>query len=316
MRTAVTGATGLLGGHLVAELERRGNIVVPLSRGSSPPTDVMDPDRVRQRLEGCQTVYHLAARVGAGASDEEYRVNVEGTRNVLQAADRVGAGRLVHVSSLAVMGEDRPHVGTDETAAIPDDLPDAYSRSKADAERLALGGGWRVPVVVVRPGWIWGPGDPATAALFRMVERGRWRFIGDGANLTHLTYVGGLAGVLADLAGIEPFPHGEVFNITDGGWLTMREFVDTVADVLGVRRPTGRIPRRLALAASAVAGAVLRGSSLTPQNVRILSTDLSFPPEKAGRALGYAPPPDPTGAIRATVEYLRRTGVLQGHDDG
>jgi nucleoside-diphosphate-sugar epimerase len=307
MRIAVTGATGLIGRHLAAELRRQGHEVVPVSRRSDPPVDVMDPARIRSRIDGCDMVYHLAAKVGAGAPRAEYRVNVVGTRNVVEAAELAGVGRLVHMSTLAVMGEDRRHVGTDESRRLPDDLPDEYSRTKAEGERIALDLERRVPVVVLRAGWVWGPDDPATVELFAMVRRGTYRYIGDGGNLTYLTHIDNVVGLLAHLATVEPFPDGEVFNVTDGDRRTMRQFVEAVADALHVEAPGGGVPRRVALMAAAMYGLLPGTHALTRQNVDIHSNDLYFPVDKARRMLGYDPSVDYRAQIDRAARLLKAT---------
>ena len=305
MRIAVTGATGFLGSHLVPELGRRGHEVVPMSRHSARPGDVLDRGYVASCLRDCQMVYHFAAKVGTGFRPREYEVNTAGTRNLIEVSEELRVSRFVHISSLAVMGEDRRHIGTDETARVPDDLPDRYSISKATGERMVLDGHRGVPVMVIRPGWIWGPGDRGTRELFEMVRRGSFRFIGDGENLTYLVHVRNIVDLLVGLADIDPFPRGEVFNITDGDRRSMRDFVDDIADGLGVDRPVRMLSKREAMIIASVYEGLLRSRSLTRQNVNILSNDLYFPVDKARRVLGYSPSTDHTAQVAETIEWMR-----------
>jgi dihydroflavonol-4-reductase len=305
MRIAVTGATGFLGRHLVPELGRRGHEVVPMSRHSARPGDILDRGYVASCLRDCQMVFHLAARVGSGFRPREYEVNLAGTRNLVEVSEELGVSRFVHISSLAVMGEDRRHVGTDETTPVPEDLPDRYSISKAAGERMVLDAHRGTPVVVIRPGWVWGPGDEGTRELFDMVRRGSFRFIGDGENLTYFVHVRNIVQLLASLVEIDPFPSGEVFNITDGDRRSMRDFVNDIAGGLGVERPVRTVPKSVAMAIATVYERLLRSRSLTRQNVNILSNDLYFPVDKARRVLGYSPSTDHVAQVAEMIEWLR-----------
>src|SRR5262245_10140544 len=123
MKTLVTGATGLVGRHLVRSLQQRGDIVralvlpavdtslldkrgVTIFRG-----DIREPDTLPVPLRSVDTVFHLAAMQGLWLPNEEYyKVNVAGTENICRAAMEAGARRIVHVSSWTIYGmaHDRP----------------------------------------------------------------------------------------------------------------------------------------------------------------------------------------------------------------
>ena len=175
MKALVTGATGMLGSHVVERLLAEGTEVRALVREPSRATwlarqdvelargDLMDPMSLRASARGCDEVYHAAAVIGAGDGWETFRRgNVDGTRALVEAAGEAGA-RMVHVSSTAVFGRHRffPHP-TDETVPLPE-LPeeDAYGRSKQEAERVVLEAHARgtIHAVVVRPPVMYGLRD-------------------------------------------------------------------------------------------------------------------------------------------------------------
>src|SRR5437588_4925918 len=146
----VTGATGLVGSHAVEEALRRGHRVRALVRASSDTRwldswgvekvqgDLADADALRRGVEGADWVFNCAAKVGDWGTLEEFRrLNVEAFRLLLDAAAEARVARFVHVSSLGVY-EARDHHGTDETIPPAADSLDAYTRSKAEAEALAL----------------------------------------------------------------------------------------------------------------------------------------------------------------------------------
>ena len=116
------------------------------------------------------TVFHLAAALGASQLDRAgfARVNVQGTAHLLSAARDQGCGRFIHFSSAGVLGHvDTGTAAEEEAACRPQDT---YDRTKLEGERIALGVSAKGPeVVVVRPGWVYGPEDRRTFKLIRAV---------------------------------------------------------------------------------------------------------------------------------------------------
>ena len=310
MRIAVTGATGFIGSNLTTALKARGHTIVPMSRHSERPGNILEKDYVASCLEGCQIVFHLAAKVGAGSAANQYLVNYQGTKNLLEAAKAAHVLRLIHISSLAVMDEYQCHRGTTELTKAPLEQSDFYASSKKKAEDALLGSRTDVPFLVLRPGWVWGRGDKSTIELIDMVRKGNFRFIGDGENLTYFTYIDNLIDLLVGLIDLEPFPRGEVFNITDGDERTMKEFVNAIAGALGVKVPKKKVSKRLALMLASAVETISKEPTLTKQNVNILSNDLFFPIDKARKMLHYSPSTDYIAQVMETVAWLREHGKL------
>lgn len=167
--TLVTGASGFVGSHLMAEMARRGRPVRGTTRGAAPglmtvPSYGPDTDW-RACLQGIDTIVHLAARVHVmreTAADPLAlfrKANVEATVNLARQAAEAGVRRFVFVSSIKVNGE-RTEPGKPFTA---DDLPapqDPYGVSKAEAEAAltALGRQAGLEITIVRPPLVYGPG--------------------------------------------------------------------------------------------------------------------------------------------------------------
>ena len=152
MTTLITGATGLVGGHIARALHRRGERLWILVRPRSSREglvgvdaeevlgDVRDPASLRRAMEGVERVVHAAAltRLDPFAAERMRSINVEGTRNVLEAARAAGVKRLLHVSSIAAVGSgtlDRP---ADETTAWNFEHKGPYWATKHEAEQLVL----------------------------------------------------------------------------------------------------------------------------------------------------------------------------------
>jgi len=332
----VTGGAGLVGGHVIAALVRRGERVRALVQPRGRETvehlgaeailgDVSDPAAWQRACEGCggvQGVVHAAALVARRATFDEYlRVNVTGTERAAAAARAAGA-RLVHVSSVAVYGRRRQY--QHEAGSVdehypwqPLDASDFYAHSKRLAEthlweETARGGLW---AVALRPNVIYGEFDRRfSRRVARLVRTGFVPQIGPGRNRLSIVYAGNVAA--AALAALDaPVPGAAAYNVTNDGTLTQREFADAFAAALGVRL------RRIRLPAAPVAGAlraytalrhlVRPGSYLgvAAGSVHFLGGDNPYRSDRARQELGWNPPTDPHTAIRRTVEWCVESGA-------
>src|SRR5262245_48041908 len=171
MRYFITGATGFVGSHLAEACIAKGHTVCTLARAQSDVSileklgvtiqrgDLTEADSIPAALNGADVVVHCAAKVGDWGPVEEYRkVNVDGLRNLLEACRTAKLTRFVHISSLGVYPACN-HYGTDENAPLPASHIDGYTQTKVEAEQLVLEyhRQHQVPVVTLRPGFIYGP---------------------------------------------------------------------------------------------------------------------------------------------------------------
>ncbi|HWE38258.1 MAG TPA: NAD-dependent epimerase/dehydratase family protein [Isosphaeraceae bacterium] len=325
----VTGGTGLVGSHAIEEALARGHRVKALVRPSSDTThldrwgvekvvgDLEDAEALRRGVEGADWVFNCAAKVGDWGTLEEFRrLNVAAFELLLDAALAARVERFVHVSSLGVY-EGRDHFGTTEETPPAADSLDAYTRSKTEAEALALRYHRErgLPVAVVRPGFIYGPRDRTVLPkLVRALRSGRFAYFGSGEQALNCIYVKNLVhGIF--LAAEAPGAVGEVFNLTDGGRVSKRRFVGRVAELADLRPPSRRIPlwlaRTLAVAMEGVAKA--RGATEPPlvnkARYKFLGLNLDYSIEKARRVLGYQPPyTTDEGLAAAMAEFAGAQG--------
>lgn len=193
MKVMVTGGTGFVGSHTVAELVRAGHEVKLLVRDQSRiraaleplevvdvesvTGDVTDKGSVENALDGCDAVIHCASvyPLDPRAAGRIRRTNVAGTDLVLGAANEGGLDPIVHVSSIvALIGTKGAILTTDSSPTRP---PGAYFRSKADSERVARGHQENgAPVVITYPGSVWGPNDPYLGESCQIVKSVLQRF--------------------------------------------------------------------------------------------------------------------------------------------
>jgi nucleoside-diphosphate-sugar epimerase len=327
----ITGATGFVGSHVADRATARGGVVRALARPNADlthlqslgaqviPGDVTDAAAVRNAVDGVDVIIHCAAKVGDWGPVEEYRrVNVEGLRNLLEAVVGKPLQRFVHVSTLGVY-EARHHFGTDEGEPLPASHIDGYTQSKVEAEKLALEyvRQHNVPVAILRPGFVYGPRD--RSVLPRLVERLKERsviYIARGRYALNTTYVGNIADACF-LAAENPKAVGEVFNITDGEFVSKRRFFEAVADGLGLPRPRGSVPIFLARFMANWREAVFRRKNkpypprITQATLKFAGLNLDFSIAKARTVLGYDPQVSFEQGMKAALEWYKSTQASQ-----
>ncbi len=325
--TLVTGVTGFTGGRLAETLLDRGVAVRGLVRGDKTVGalekrgmetfrgDLRDPNAVARAVEGVDSIYHVAATFREGGIPEQhyFDINVGGTRNVLDAALRHSVRRFTHVSSVGVHGHIEKPPGTEHSPFSPGD---AYQESKLEGELLAqkYHAEQGLPVTVVRPGPIYGPGDLRFRKLFRSIARGRFVMVGSGEPLYHLTYVDDLCEGMI-LAANSPTAIGRIYIIAGAKPVcTLNELVVRIADVIGVKPSRWRVPFWPVYAASVVCEAlwkVLPGSPpIYPRRVGFFSKSRSFDDSRARTELGYLPRVGLEDGLRRTYEWYRAEGLL------
>ena len=272
VRIYVTGASGFVGRHVARELREQGAEV------RDDWVDLLDADRLRLAIEGCDAVFHIAALYSFTAPARELdAVNVEGTRNVLEAARRAGA-QVVHTSTCATCGPVPGRPATEEDEPPAWELAVPYKRTKLAAERLALAAG----AVCVNPTTPVGDGDmrpTPTGAMIRGVASGRYRaYPRIGVNLVDVRDV-----ARGHVLALERGRPGERY-LLGGVDLTLREVFTAVADLAGQPRPRAAVPYA-AIRACAALGLVNRYEAI------LARTPASFSSAKAERELGYRPGP-------------------------
>jgi dihydroflavonol-4-reductase len=328
MKVLLTGATGFLGTAIARELVAHGHGVRALVRPSTDPShlppqvevargDVLDLASVRGALAGCDAVVHAAGipRMGVDARTT-MEVNARGAEIVLGEATRAGVGRAVLTSSTSVAGGTRTPVlleeaspGNAEALGIP------YFVSKLRAERTALDLARRgLPLVVVRPSFVLGPGDTrgsSASILPSLVRRRIPAYVEGGSSFCDVRDVA--AGHAAALERGRP---GEVY-ILGGHNLRMSELVGRVCALAGVAPPP-RIPYAAALAL-ATAQEAWRGLSGRRRGtgrelVRAAALYTFASSDKARAELGYAIRPLDE-MIRDTLRFAIERGWLRPETD-
>ncbi len=326
-KALVTGATGFVGAAVVRALLAQGwQVRALVRRGSdrrnvaSLPVeqavgDLTDAASLREALEGCEAVFHVAAdyRLWAPRPEELYRANVEGTGHLLDAARSAGVRRIVYTSSVATIGlpaDGRP--GSEDTPAGLAEMIGHYKRSKFLAEeraREAAAAG--VPVVIVNPSTPIGPGDvkpTPTGQIVLDAARGRTpAYVDTGLNIVHVDDVA--AGHLL------AFQHGRVGEryILGGEDMTLRQILTLIAERVGRSPPRIRLPHGAVLPVAYVselyARLTGRPTRVTVEGVRMARKRMFISSDKAVRELGYRWRP-PGEAFADALRWFESNGYL------
>ena len=328
MKALVTGASGFIGRHLVSTLARRGHDVVCLVRPTSDTRpfeglpvrlavgDLGDPSSLASAVADRDRVFHLAGIVQAVDEQAFETVNVGGTRNLVEAclSSAPGLERFVFVSSIAAAGPNAPGKARRE-----DDAPrpiSAYGRSKLAAEGVVLEAGARMPVTILRPPNVLGPGSRELAGAIRLLRKRIMPEVGDELPRTSLIDVDDLVEAML-LAAEHPGSVGQTYFVTDGRAYAWPEITAALATELGIRGFTIRVPFGAQVLAARLAEAVSRLSGRSP----ILTREIVraghdhfwiYDGSKIARELGFRPKHGLCDSVRRTVMSVREKSGAGG----
>jgi len=323
----ISGATGFIGSHLVVTLAKDGYHCKCLVRKTSDISklkdsrnvefvygDITDKTSLESAVKDVDVVYHLAAQIGKwGIPDETFfSVNVEGTRNLLEAAYKSQVRHFVFCSTPGVQG--KGHRQAPET--LPFRPPYIYELTKSEAEKIVTGfHGKRknLSVTILRPDFVYGPGDMRRLTLYRTIKHKRFYLIGRGGSVLHPTYIDDAIQGFLKVAK-NPVSFGEIYNIAGLYSMTVKEYVETIAGALGVSLPRLRVPRALAGGAAWVSEFLsnLRGKELflSKSKIEFLTTDHGSDISKAVAQLGYSPKVEFEEGMRRTIDWYCRQDLL------
>ncbi len=326
MSTLVTGAAGFLGSHVTRQLVARGDEVRVLLRASSTNRaiadlpleyvtgDLRDPASLERAMKGVKRVFHVAAdyRLWAKRKQDIYDSNVGGTKNLLDAAKRAGVEQLIYTSTVATIAVDRPQHPNEFTDAKLEEMVGHYKRSKWMAEREALGAAKSgLPVIVAMPTtpvgpWDWKP--TPTGKIILDFLNGKM----PGYVKTGLNFVGVEECAAGHLLVAEKGQVGERY-LLGGENLTLKEMLDTLAKITGLRAPMLKIPHGLALgvayANTAFSRLVGREPQIPVEGVKIARHMMFVDCARAKRELGFQAGPV-AAALERAVRWYEANGYI------
>jgi len=325
MRIGVTGAAGMVGANMVRRLLEDGHEVRALVYGDvraldgldidQVECDIRDYDSVRDGLQGCDQVYHLAAVITSAETSDPVAedINVNGPRNVTKACMELGVERLLHCSSIHALrpNEDRSIVDENRPLSLHDEaFP--YDRSKAQGHAVVLEAVEQgLDAVIVHPTAVIGAYDynlASTSGGLVDFVRGKVPAMPNGG----FDFVDARDVVNGMVAAMEKGRTGENYLLS-GHYYKMTELCNILAQVVGCKPPKFTIPMWVMRAIAAV----LRLKPQRPGEVAIVTRftvdtiihyrEVSH--EKASKELGYtARPIEET--LQHTFEWFADVGIV------
>ncbi len=254
----ITGASGLLGGHLTSRLLQAGAKIVALTRDSQRPHlllhenraarltlvhgDIRDTDLLQRTLAQHQvaTVFHLAAQTLIGAANADpvatFETNIAGSWSLLDAARRLANPPQIVFSSSVQAYDERAELPFRETARLAGRQPYAVSKSCADLIAQSYAAIYDLPVAITRCGNFYGGGDVnwnrIVPGTIRSVLRGERPLIrSDGSHLRDYIYIGdGVSAylALAETLATNPKLAGEAFNFGHDAPVSVLQLVSAI----------------------------------------------------------------------------------------
>jgi len=322
----LTGVTGFIG-HRVAErlLQEKRGAVRGLARDPAKARtlagmgmevvagDLRDLASLERAVEGCGVVINCAAQVAAVAERRAFQdSNVAGTENLLRASAAAGIRRFVHLSSVAVFG-------LAVSGEVHDHSPrrhsgDSYCDTKLDSEEIVLRyhREGRVPVTVLRPSIVYGPGSTHwTVIPLKRIKKGKMFVLDGGRGLLNFVYIDNLVDAIL-LTAEDDRALGETFIVNDGV-TTWRQFYDAYARMAG-RKPVPSVPlwqARLWVHYRNLLAAVRRETYRIPPNgLGFLTTTAVFRQTHIEETLGFRSRVSLEEGLRRTEAWCRQVGLL------
>jgi len=325
MTTLVTGAAGFLGSHVTRQLVARGESVRVLIRPSSNNRaisdlpleyvtgDLRDAASLERAMNGVKRVFHVAAdyRLWAKNPQDIYDSNVGGTKNLLAAAKKAGIEQLIYTSTVATIAVDRPELPNESTDAKLEEMIGHYKRSKWMAEKEVLQAAKEgLPAIVAMPTtpvgpWDWKP-TPTGKIILDFLNGKMPGYVETGLNFVGVEECAAGHLLVSDRGKI-----GERYLLGAEN-LTLKELLDTLARITGLRAPAMKIPHGVALGVAYVESAFSRLVGKEPQipveGVKIARHKMFVDASRAVKELGFQP-----GPVAAALERAARWYQANGY---
>ncbi|HYN06737.1 MAG TPA: NAD-dependent epimerase/dehydratase family protein [Vicinamibacterales bacterium] len=325
MTLLLTGATGFVGGVLARQLIAAGHTVRAVVRTPGKARDlqtigvdvhqgdVTEKGSMRRPMTGVDGVYHVAGwyKIGGRDKDEAVRINVDGTRHVLELAEELRVPRVVYTSTLAVNSDTHGRV-VDESYRFTGRHLTVYDRTKAEAHHVAESFIARgVPVVIVQPGLIYGPGDTSSVrTTFLQFLQRKLPLVPKGTAFAW-AHVEDIA--RAHMLAMEQGQAGRNYFIC-GPVHTLEEALDMAQEITGIPAPRIRVGpgvmRTMSAAMAIVENVLPLPASYTSEGLRVVAGVTYIGNNARARGeLGWRPRPLRDGLVETLRHEMQLLGM-------
>lgn len=331
MKVLVTGATGFVGGFLVKRLIKSGDIVTCLVRNLEKAEslkrfgaklikgDLKDSKIIQIAVKGQDLVYHLAAIGNSSFVSKKdyhryYEINAGCTKNLLEGCRNKKIKKIVHFSSIAVMGLTKDEISDESSICYP---VAPYQRSKYETEKIILDyyDKYNLPVVIIRPTMIYGPGNVNFSEILRMakfIKKGIFPLVGNGKNAIPLVHVEDVVNgaILASKHG-KP---GEVYIITNDKNYSFNEIIKAISNEIGKKVFIFKVPKIIAQIIIAPMEFISKIFKFKPiftlKRIESMTANRVFSVEKAKKDLKYKQEISMEEGIKETIAWYKNNNYL------
>jgi len=324
----VTGASGFLGSSALKYLDAKGYRVAGLVRKTSNLKrvkeykhllrygDILEPDTLKNALEGCEILIHCAARsMDWGRKRDFEKANITGVKNLINACiERGKLKKLIYVSSANVSGFGK--IGIPEAVNGVSGLKFSYSKSKLKGEKIAreLCAKNGVELIILRPSAVYGPEDwKWSYEMIDHLAKSYWPLVKRGKALFTPLYIRNFCQAL-ELAVNKKGVEG-VYNVTDGVTVSWYEFCERIAFYLGVNPRYRNFPYPVAIGVAFLYEYFfkiffpLKEPRITIYRVIRSSKNFHYSCNLIVERFGYIPDQNVDSHIKETVDWYRRVSL-------
>ena len=326
-KVLVTGASGFVGTYLVKQLIQQKVPVRAMVRDAYKGValeemgaevvlaDMTDKESLRKAVDGIKGIYHIASIFRqAGLPESEFRdVNAKGTQRLFDVAIEAGVERIIHCSTVGVLGHVEHPPADENTPYNPGDM---YQRTKMEGEQIALDyyRTDKMQGVVIRPAMIYGPGDSRTLKLFKMIAQKQFFYVGKGNALVHWIDVRDLVKAFI-LAMKKSVLNGEVYIIAGEKAVPLNYFVEMISQQLRLDPPKIHLPVKPMQWLGSLCEAICTPFGINPpifrRRVDFFTKDRSFDTSKAHKYLGFVPAQHMDQEVAEIIRHYLKNGDIK-----
>jgi len=328
MKVLITGATGFVGNAIAHRLASKGHQIRCLMRETSDTKslsdivwekvvgDITNMENCREMVRGMEAVIHCAAHVTDFGSWKTFRkINVEGSVNLADASLGNKVDRFIYLSTSDVLG-----LRTD--VPLGDDMPCEksgfqYPDTKIEAEEalFELFRKRNLPLVALRPTWIYGPGDRTFfPEVIDALAKGLMFYFWDKKTVINLTYIDNLVdAIMMSLENENCI--GRAYLVIDDETITWEELCEKLSAELGYKPPKFSLPKVVSAGLAkgmSVAWSAIKSKNrpmITPYNIAFTGATLMFDDSRIKKELGFAPRVGLEEGFARTMEWFKSLPV-------
>jgi len=292
MKVLVTGATGLIGKHLVTELLEKNYQLKIITRQKN--IDIKNVEIIKGDLQNTNSFKHAFKDIDAvfhnGAYAMDYgdksiifNTNVQGTKKIAELCIKNNVENLIYTSSAGVYGFPNSEIEIIETSEK--NPLNNYHKSKLESEKI-LQNFKELKISIIRPPLVIGPGGMATKVMMKRITNGKMFLIGKGENIIPLVHPRDVA--LCLRLAVEKDKKGTIFNVVSFH-CQIKELFNEILNQLNINKSIKHLPYSIVYLASFLSEILSKEPTITRFRIKSFGTTRQISYKKAEQNLGYKP---------------------------